>query len=198
MKRSVNSVAMAASLLVSVSLATGATAQIHTPELGGKGGGPFELKCKRTDNHQDYLIGFDYTAGKALNSITPFCIAEEKGKWSGQEYKVGSRGQPAEELGGGLVPKLRPYRGVRCKRNQFVTALHVWWDKFGIVHHVKVFCHNAARTSEFTVSTVNQGGEPNHDGSSPCPKGFFAVDMVGRYGALIDRIGLVCLGLSGG
>jgi hypothetical protein len=195
MNRSVNAVAMAVSLLISVSLASGANAQIHTPELGGGGGGHFELDCKKTDGHQDYLIGLDYTAGKALNSITPFCIAEKDGKWSGQEYKIGSRGQPAEELGGGLTPHLRPYRGVRCKRNQFVTALHVWWDNFGIVHHIKVFCHNASRNSEYTVSTVNQGGEPSHDGSSPCPKSFFAVAMVGHSGALIDRIGLICLGI---
>jgi hypothetical protein len=195
MSRSVNILAVATSLLMVGCLATRANAQIHTPELGGHGGGHFELNCKKTDGHQDYLIGFDYTAGKAFNSVTPFCIAAKDGKWSGQEYKVGSRGQPAEELGGGLTPNLRPYRGVRCKRNQFVTALHVWWDKFGIVHHVKMFCHNSARTSEFTVSTVNQGGEPNHDDSSPCPTTFFAVAMAGRSGALIDRIGLICLGI---
>ena len=186
------SAAMAASLLINICLATAANAQIYTPELGGRGGGHFEDSCKTGD----YLIGLDYTAGKALNTITPVCIAENNGKWSGKEYRRHTWGQPAGELGGGLVPKLRPYRGTRCKRNQFVTALHVWWDKFGIVHHIKVFCHNVARNSEFTVTTVNQGGEPNHDGSSPCPKTFFAVAMVGRYGALIDRIGLKCLGLS--
>jgi hypothetical protein len=191
MKRSVNSVAMAASLVISVSLATTANAQIYTPELGGKGGGHFEDNCKTGD----YLIGLRFSAGKALNAITPVCIAQKNGKWIDKEYPLHTWGQRAVDWVG--FYKLTGATGdPRCKRNQFVTALHVWWDKFGIVHHIKVFCHNVSRNSEYTFTTDNLGGEPSHDGSSPCPQSFFAVGMVGRYGALIDRIGLRCLGLS--
>lgn len=191
MNRSVNSVAMAASLLISVSLATGTNAEVYTPQLGGSGGAHFEDNCK-TD---DYLIGLDYSAGKALNQVTPVCTAQKNGKWIGGEYKRHLVGGERAVDQVGFYTLVGANGSPRCQHNQFVTALHVWWDKYGIVHHIKVFCHNVSRDSESTFTTDNLGGEPSHDGSSPCPKGFFAVGLVGHYGALIDRIGLKCLSL---
>lgn len=186
MKRSVNSAAMAASLLISISLASGTNAQgVYTPELGGYGGAHFEDDC-RTGDH---LIGFNFTADKALNSIGPVCHPRNNEKWRGEPYGLRTWGKPPTGHEFHLADT------VRCKRDQFVTALHVWWDKYGIVHHVEIFCHNASRSSESTATTYTLGGEPSHNGSSPCQKGLLAVGMVGRYGALIDRIGLKYLPL---
>lgn len=191
MKRSVHCAVMVAATLLGVSLATGARAEItYTNEFGGKGGGHFEDNC----NPGDFLIGFNWTAGKALNTVSPLCVVQKKGKWAGQPYHRRTWGQPAENIGGLTTPFMNGTH--QCNPDQFVTALHVWWDKFGIVHHVQVFCHNVSRTKKVVYQTDNQGGEPSHDGSAPCPTGQFGIGLHGGYGALIDRIGLKCQTLA--
>lgn len=191
MKRSVHCAAMAAALLLGVSLATGARAEItYTNELGGKGGGHFEDSC----NPGDFLVGFNWTAGKALNTVSPLCVVQKNGKWAGQPYRRRTWGQPAERIGGVAAPFINGSH--KCNPDQFVTALHVWWDKFGIVHHVEVFCHDVSRSKKYVYQTDTQGGEPSHDGSAPCPTRQFGIGIHGGYGALIDRIGLKCQTLA--
>jgi hypothetical protein len=139
-----------------------------------------------------YLIGVNFTAGKALNTVQPLCVATKSGLWSGAEEELKVRG--------GAAATGSAYFAVRgpteCPRDQYVTALHVWWDRFGDVHHVRIFCHNASRSSKFTGQTVNAGGEPNQDDSSPCPKGLFANALTGATSNLVNRLGLRCAQLT--
>ena len=193
MNRSVHCAVMAAAALLGVGLATGARAEItYTNELGGKGGGHFEDSCKPGD----FLVGFHWTAGKALNTVSPLCVVQKNGKWAGQPYHLHTWGQPAERIGGITAPFTTGDVRDQCSHDQFVTALHVWWDRFGIVHHVEVFCHNVSRSKKDVYKTDDRWGQPSHDGSAPCPKGQFGIGMHGGYGALIDRIGLKCQTLA--
>jgi hypothetical protein len=170
--------------LVVFAFATAAKAQVYTPEIGGREGAPFEADCK--NGH--YLVGVNFTAGKALNTIQPLCRATKGGIWIGDDEQLKVRGG-AEAQGFSTFAAAGP---VRCQPNQYVTALHVWWDHFGDVHHVQIFCHNASRSSEFTDQTNNAGGEPNQDDSSPCPKGLFANALTGATSNLVNRLGLRC------
>lgn len=172
---------------LTLGLVGSASAEInYTNALGGAGGSPFEVSC----NSGDFLIGINYTAGKALNVVAPMCTPIRNAVWTGKIYEKRERGSW----------NFNGHFGVsgpaQCPVNQYITALHVWWDKFGIVHHVEIFCHDVTRQSKQTIFTASAGGEPSHDGSAPCPRGSFAIGLIGGYGALIDRIGLKCQTLA--
>jgi hypothetical protein len=193
MNTAVNSAATAL-LLAVVTLGTVANAQVLTPEQGGSGGLHFARDCKKPG---EYLIGFNASAGKALNAIQPICMPQKSGMWDGSEYANGNfGGLNAQIIGGGVFGAFGVENQPRCKRDHFVTAIHVYWDPMGAVHHIKIFCHNASRSQESVVETNTQGGEPNHDASSPCPKTLFAIGVSGGAGDLITRLGLKCIGLS--
>jgi hypothetical protein len=161
------------------------TAQAQTANstaLGGSGGASFEDKCKPGD----FLVGFDYVAGKALNVVTPVCVSIANGVWRGSPYKLHKWGKWDFNGHFGIGNPLR------CPANQYVTSLHVWWDKYGIVHHFRMQCHNVARDKDYKDTTETAGGEFSAEGTSACTKGMFAIGAHGGYGALVDRIGLVC------
>jgi hypothetical protein len=168
---------------VSEVLANGA----YPDPLGGSGGSPYDDKCKPGD----YLVGFDYWSGKALNGMRPKCAALRGGKWAGGLYSKEMRGSaPCTYSGFFCIDPVD--RSVTCPRDQFVTSFHVWWDNFGIVHHFRMNCHSEDRTSKASFTTENEGGEPNHDRGVACPIGMLAFGVHGRSGALIDSIGPIC------
>jgi len=204
MTRMVNLVAIAL-FPIAMSLATRADAEIPsttTAEIGGTGGVHFDVSCKKPE---DFLIGFDYSSGKALNFIIPVCHAQKNGKWTqAKEYRLlPPIGGPAA-IDTSSPVAIFPTFGVtpqvpRCTTDHFVTALHVWWDHFGDVHHIEVFCHDLSRKSETTFYTVNQGGQPNQDHSAPCPTNFFAMGLIGAGSSstLVNRLGLRCHSIGG-
>jgi hypothetical protein len=157
-------------------------AEERSPVKGGHGGGNFSDPCAKGF----LLVGFGFRGGKALDRMTPYCKSVQNGKWSGSKFdERAPRGQ--ENPDGPFT------RGtVLCDRDQFVTSLHVWWDHFGIVHHIRVNCHSLDRKKESKAASWNTGGEPSQDEPTACPTGMFATGMYGRSGALIDAVGLIC------
>jgi hypothetical protein len=168
--------------LLTLGLTGEISAKTYTAEKGGYGGGHYEVVC----NSNDYLVGFGYNAGKALDNVTPLCRSVKNEKWSGNTYK--------RKLVGGATTG-GPFMAtgtVVCEKDQFVTSLHVWWDGYGIVHHLQVNCHSFDRKKEFSGQTGNHGGAPEHNAGTSCLNGQFAIGIAGRSGALVDKIGLVC------
>jgi hypothetical protein len=182
---------------IAMSLAMGANAEVPsttTAEIGGTGGVHFDVSCKKSE---DFLIGFDYSAGKALNFIIPVCHAQKNGKWTqDKEYRLlpAIGGPAAINTNNPIFPTFTGLAVPRCTTDHFVTALHVWWDHFGDVHHIEVFCHNLSRKSETTFLTGNQGGQPDQDHKAPCPTDFFAMGLIGGASSstLVNRLGLRC------
>ena len=159
-----------------------ANAKSYSKERGGTGGGPYEVVC----NGDDYLVGLDYSAGTALDNVTPLCRPVKNGKWTDSTYKrkpVGGLGRNGQFQNAGPL---------KCEKNQYITSLHVWWDRTGIVHHFRMTCHSFDRKNNSKETSKNTGGEPRHDGGSACESGQFAIGISGRSGSLIDRLGLVC------
>lgn len=178
----------AAAVLLGLTVAGEALANGAYPDpLGGNGGAPFEDKCQPGD----YLIGFDYWSGKALNGIQPKCSVLRNGRWAGAPYSGKMWGSsPTSQVGFFTIDAVD--RSVTCPRDQFVTSFHVFWDKFGIVHHVRMNCHSQDRTEKSSFTTENEGGEGQNDRGVSCPIGMLAFGVRGRYGYLIDAIGPIC------
>src|ERR1700753_1281357 len=110
-----------------VGLATGARAAnpiTTTAEIGGPGGMHYDHSCKEGD----FLIGFNYSSGKALNNIIPVCHAQRNGKWtSDKEYPLTQvlGGANAQNTDSGFPAKFGQADIPRCKQDRFVTAIHV-------------------------------------------------------------------------
>jgi hypothetical protein len=90
---------------ISVLYVFGALAQdnIHNSKIvSGPGGGPFEDPCRGTD----VLIGFNFTASKAMNTIAGVCQAQNNGVLGGAVYGLNTHGELPDGilLGGGPFP----------------------------------------------------------------------------------------------
>lgn len=173
--------------MLSLPLASEGSAKTDTPGLGGGGGAPFKDVCQRA-GADGFLVGIDYRAGKALDAIQAKCSqVNNNGEWLGKgwgEKWWGTNSNPHVAFGIGEARF--------CDKNQYVTSLHVWWDGNGIVHHIRVNCHSFDRKKKSSLTTSTGGGVPTRDDATSCPTGEFAVGIRGRYGSMVDRIGLVC------
>src|ERR1700744_698087 len=102
-----------------VGLATGARAAnpiTTTAEIGGTGGMHYDWSCKPGD----FLIGFNYSSGKALNNIVPVCHAQRNGKWtSDKEYKAPQvlGGPDAKNYNNAVFSSFTGYPVPRCSQD---------------------------------------------------------------------------------
>ena len=195
MSRRVNWAAIAL-IPVALSLvmrADAAPSSTTTLEFGGTGGIHFDVKCQAND----FLIGFEYSSGKALNFIVPVCHAQKNGKWtSAKEYRLlpAIGGPAALSTSGPFFPKSPNLAVPRCAQDQYITAIHIWWDDLNNIHHLEVFCHTHDRKMETKFLTGNQGGEPHHDHDAACLTDYFAIGFIGSASSstLVNRLGLRC------
>lgn len=176
--------ALAAALLGNTASVSAQAISYSRIQVGGPGGGPFEDTCRPND----VLIGFNYTAGKALNQIAGVCQAENNGALVGANYGLRTWGHWDNSGPYGATGN------VRCPPGQAITSLHVWVDKFHEVHNVRATCSPLVGGGQGTYlnSTDNMGGQAFSDGSTPCPPLALAIGLTGGYGTLIDRLGLKC------
>ena len=168
--------------MLAASVAPGSAQDSYTYGMGGPGGALFDDPCQ----DGDVLVGFNYTSGKAMNSIAPVCQTVRDGHIVGHDYGLNTWGKAAAGYDGAYV--------LRCPPDMAVYAMHVWWDKNGIVHHVRAQCHVLAGNvaGVYLKQTITFGGEASQDGVTKCPPGAFAIGMTGYYGALVDKLGLKC------
>ena len=116
---------------------TAASAQFtYSKQVGGPGGGAFEDTC----HGGDLLVGFNYTAGKALNTTAPVCQAvDQQGRLTGNVYGLEHLGSCCRS-----TSAYASAGAVRCPDGEAVEGLHVFVDKFGEVHHVRATCYPLA------------------------------------------------------
>jgi hypothetical protein len=198
--------AATAAALIAVSMTTGASAErksFSTAEIGGKGSG---TKYGWSCNGTDFMVGFDYSSGKALNNIIPVCQPQRSGKWtSDKQYHLTQvlGGGNAKDISGPLPSAkfgIDPCGGSkscsdtpRCAKDTFIDSIHVWWDQNGDVHHVQAFCHDSSHHSENSFVTLNQGGQPNSTEKVVCSSEYpYAIGLRGTYSSLVLRMGLLC------
>lgn len=158
-------------------------ANLLSKVIGGPGGAVFADYCRLND----LMIGFNYTAGKALNTFAAVCQSQKNGVLTGTAYGGRTWGAAAENGVEG---------DVRCPGGQAVRGLSVFLDNNQDIHHLRTTCGpllpNTGQ-SVYLPATRTVGGQAVPTSSSAgCPSGSIAVGVQGRYGALIDAIGLIC------
>jgi hypothetical protein len=80
------------------------------------------------------LIGFNYIAGKAMNTFAGVCQAQNNGVLTGVAYGLFTRGNIPQS--GGIFPIFRAGDAIRCPSGQAIRSMRVWLDKHDEVNSV--------------------------------------------------------------
>jgi hypothetical protein len=168
----------------------GAYAQVtNTPQVGGRGGGPFDDPCHGTD----VLVGYNISFNKALNTVAAVCQAQNNGVLVGAVYGLTTHGEQPENTGGGLTPAFgQAPQALRCPAGQAIYGLTIWVNKFKELDSVAATCVSLLPNGgQSQIPQVTNGGETVEESAIGCGSGV-AVGMTGRSGALMDSLGLKC------
>lgn len=176
-QRSIARRALAAFILVSGLVPDGHARDVGA--LGGGGGSEFRQTCRPND----VVIGFDIQSGTALDSIAAVCagLNSERTEIDTNSYSEFPRG--------GLGGKAQI---LRCKHNYAVRHLHIYMDNFKIVNHIRFTCQALGSGEWHDVVPKDIAGQSVGDVRFSCGEGEWATGVYGRYGSLVDQLGLQC------
>ncbi|MBN9306671.1 MULTISPECIES: SH3 domain-containing protein [unclassified Devosia] len=179
-------------LTIAVAMSAGALAPaaaqtFRTNEVGGPGGAAFSDSC----GAGDVLIGINFRAGKALNTIGPVCSPAQGGNIVGTPYGLHTWGTSPK-----ATDAFSPFAladAAWCPTGMAVQSLKVGVDGHDDVRGFSISCRNMA-TGEIKLDANNSyaGGVTARIGVAPCGSGTIATGVIGGHGALIDRLGLIC------
>ncbi len=150
-----------------------------TPEIGSQSGQVYNQEC----GGESLVIGFEYTSGKALDSVGAICGIRRKGDWTGEIVHKGRVGG-----GGGSGPFT-----VLCPPFNAVAGIEVFVDNHDSVRHLGVGCFPVPGPQLTYLNTTNEGGEDNYSEHSDCPPYQFATGIHGHFNALVNSMGLHCM-----
>jgi hypothetical protein len=163
---------------------------IHNSKVvSGPGGGPFEDACRGSD----VLIGFNYIAGKAMNTIAGVCQAQNNGVLVGANYGLNTQGKIPDD--GGIYPIFHAGGTPRCPAGQAIYEMRVWLDKYNEVNRVAATCTPLLENPHAIGTYLGEtgtSGEATNSAPLSCEPGAIAIGITGRSGALIDGVGLKC------
>lgn len=162
--------------------------QLESKVVGALSGGNFSDLC----HPDDVLVGLNYQAGKAINTIAGVCQRQVNGTLTGAIYGLHTWGTTPE----GYIVFTATGQS-RCPGPRAVKGLTLMLDKFQDIHGIRMTCSPMKPNTVQSLFTaeVGAGGEGAAvPGTHPlsCPGGSVAVGIQGRHGQLVDAIGLLC------
>lgn len=150
-----------------------------TAEIGSQVGSTYDQKC----GGESLIVGFQYSAGKALDALGIICAIRKDGWWTGD---MDYRGRVGGGGGEGL-------RNITCvEQGKAVVGVHVFVDKHGSVRHIIYGCFTVPGNDLTYYGTENSGGEDAYSEHTDCPPGQYATGIYGHFDGLINSIGLHC------
>jgi hypothetical protein len=179
--------AAAASTLFALAAVTTANA-VDLEILGGKGGGPFRIRCEPGS----FITGFEGHTGAYVDHFRIQC-----GSFDRVTRRITPRGALPIQIGnsGGGGPS-----SASCPAGWAAFAMELQTTKDGFVHHIAFRCappvgpETIWRTYGPTtpVATSGTGSFSEHYDPQACPPFEFAVGIQGRSGLYVDALGLIC------
>jgi hypothetical protein len=160
----------------------------NTQLVGSQGGAPFDDSC----HPGDVVIGFNWNAGKSLETIAAVCQPQSNGVLTGQPYGLRTWGK--NTASGGSYFGVGP--GVdRCPAGAAVSGLDIWVNKFQDVDSEETQCSTLnSLEGRFLLSRTLTGGGQSVGLAQPsqCPANMRAVGIIGRSGDVVNSLGLKC------
>ena len=108
-----------------------AQTDVHSSKVvTGPGGVPFVDAC----HPGDVLIGFNFNAGKAMNTFAGVCQAQDNGVLIGANYGLFTRGSIPDD------GHFHTGDAMRCPAGEAIRSMRVWLDKHDEVNSVSATC----------------------------------------------------------
>lgn len=150
--------------------------------LGGAGGSEFRSNCRPGD----VIVGFEIQIGKALDAVRAQCVSlnPQRTEYASEIYALTNFGGH----GGNQT-------ALSCKTGYAVRHLHVYMDSSKIVNEFRITCqalNSGDWHDEAPLRLEGETGVSIGDVRFSCGDGEWATGIYGRYGSLIDQLGLQC------
>jgi hypothetical protein len=155
----------------------------------GPGGASFDDLC----HGSDVLIGFNYTAYDALNTIAGVCETQDNGITTGVSYGLNTHGT-AVDHGGGLSVRFGIEAAPRCPGAMAIHEMTVSLDKYNEVQGIDAICAGlvSSDTRSPTHIYAQTDGTAVTNKHITCNSGDIAHGLIGQSGPLINGVGLQC------
>ena len=178
--------------LACVTMSAGVYAQ--TIIVGGPGGGNFDDRCPEGA----FLVGVVTDAGNDLNRITPICQVFVNGHTVGPTFNLRTWGNTVPQAVGGTGIGAVFVAGpgpTTCPADMAVQGMQVQVSKVKLVHAVALRCRNP-NAHDYVITPYNGSAQGNgasaYEAPVDCGGGAIANGLIGRYGSLVDALGLSC------
>lgn len=158
-----------------------------TTIIGGPGGGEFEGRCR----DGKLLVGLKWSGNKDINTVATICQSFESGHATGAPVEGASWGQPPTT--GSWFAPFSAENSLLCPPDTAVETIGVGVSKANLVHKFAFACRNPnAHVYTNTDFAGPDLGETSYVQPAGCGGGAIAIGIVGKYGTLIDGLGLLC------
>ncbi len=152
---------------------------------GGPGGGAFRDQC----GPGQFLTGVSVNSGSWLDAVTPFCA-----RFNAQTGLLGAPGFPMNRHGGKGGGASGP---TTCNNQQYVTGMmfgYIQDSKTGrpkYIASIQLDCAPIRAGDGKGRPKIGAGGTQAHGGFT-CGDNQAVIGMVGRSGAYVDALGMIC------
>lgn len=151
---------------------------------GGPGGGNFRDQC----GPGQYLTGVSVSFGSLLDAVVPFCAT-----FNAKTGLLGAPGFPMNRHGGSGGGAAGP---TTCNNGQYVSGMMFGYtqDASGSAKYVtsiQLDCAPIRAGGGSGSPRIGAGGRVAHGGVS-CGNDQAVIGMIGRSGAYVDALGLIC------
>ena len=183
------SICIAVAMLISSAIAAYAQSDDYRVIVTGPGGAAFDDVCRGTD----VLVGFNYTAYDAVNTISGVCETQDNGITTGVIYTLATHGlQPSS----GSPPYVRfgIEGSLRCPGAMAIHEMTVSLDKYNEVQGIDGICAGlvSSDTRSPTHISATSDGTAATNKHIACSSGDIAHGLIGQSGTQIDGVGLQC------
>jgi hypothetical protein len=151
---------------------------------GGGGGGNFRDQC----GPGQYLTGVSVRSGSWLDAVVPFCAT-----FNAETGLLGAPGVPMEHHGGNGGGAAGP---TTCNNGQYVSGMMFGYtsDASGrpkYIASIQLDCAPIRPGGGSAHPRIGAGGRLSHGGVT-CGDNQAVIGMIGRSGAYVDALGLIC------
>jgi hypothetical protein len=169
-------------LLLAGALSPAAAGDTHL--TGGGGGGNFRDQC----GAGQYLTGVSVRSGSWLDAVVPFCAT-----FNAQTGLLGAPGFPMDRHGGSGGGAAGP---TTCNNGQYVSGMMFGYTSPAggrpqYIASIQLDCAPIRPGGGSAKPRIGAGGTLSHGGVT-CGDNQAVIGMIGRSGAYVDALGLIC------
>lgn len=194
MKRSLSRRAGWILAIIIMAAATTAHAQAvwHTISIGGDGGVDMGVSDQNMCGENQFLTGLVSVGGKDMNSVAAVCqLFDANGRWNGPDHPLRTWGDPNISNRNALTDVARCPQDTAAARIVVRVGANIVHAAALICRHINAYDYVGTPYANWD-SSDSDGVTQRPEAVATCGDQALAVGIVGRYGSMVDSLGLLC------